>query len=214
MNTITTDWTRVSPGALTLWYQKLAYHRFDEDLTSDELKARDTYRIITAILDLADPPSVQGYYYKVISEYHREWLTKLPLFERIGYIEAFRTFSDNRLVHRLWLLSDWITSADQIRQRKQQHQEQTQEWLRQRVAFWFVYQRLRSLNIAHDKVAGILQSAFQGQSTGIPESIMFLNNLGYVQPSMISDTDINDFLRDFRFKSGHVYQDVWDFVQG
>jgi hypothetical protein len=213
MTTPTTDWTRVSPATLTLWYQKLAYHKFEEDLTPDEISARRTYQIVTAILDLADPPSVQGYYFRVISDYHRTWLTRLPFFERIGHIEAFKTFDTGRDVFRLWLLSDWITTDHQVKQRKELYAQQSQEWMRHRVAFWFVYKKLRSLSIAHDKCADILRSAAQGMTSGIPETLLFLNNLGYIMPQHVTDAQIKDFHQDFRYKSGHVYQDHWDFTQ-
>jgi len=207
------DWTQVSPAQLTLWYRKLCYHRFDDDLTQDELRARDTYRIVTAILELADPPSVAGYYSKVISEYHKLWIVKLPLFNRIGYIETTRAFDTGVIVYRLWLLSDWNETTNQARKRREAYAKQSHQWMKQRVAYWNVYKRLRAAGLAVEKAIELLKMSDQGARSGISESTRFLTVMGYIPPEQIPDDAIDSFLREFVFKPGHVYLNAWDFTQ-
>lgn len=209
---MSTDWTKVSPNLLTLWYQKLAYHRFEDDLTSDELEARKTYRIVTAILDLADPPSVQGYYSKTINEYHKLWLQNLPLFERIGHIETVRDFTTGAFIYKLWLLSDWIDTDNIVRRRRAAYEQQSQDWLKQRVAYWRVYKTCKSLGIADQKIKEILDTAAVGLKQQSKTTLDFLTSLGLVPITRISDADVAEFLATFQFKPGHTYIQAWDFT--
>ncbi len=206
------DWTKVNPATLTLWYQKLAYHRFEDDLTSDELQARVTYRIVTAILDCADQPSVQGYYFKTISPYHVQWLQALPLFERIGYVETAKHYETSEQFHRLWLLSDWNTTENRTKRIKDAYAKTSHDFLLVRVRYWRVYKALKKLSIGNDKIQEILFNSSRSVKMGLVEGNKFLDSLGFSRPDIVSDDEINDFVREFVHKPGHVYIDPCDFT--
>lgn len=211
-----TDWTKVSPAQLTLWYHKLGYHRFDDDLTQDELKARETYKIVTAILDLADPPSGAGYYAKRISEYHATWIARLPLFERIGHVEVTTNFVTNEIFYRLWLLADWNSTEAQLIRKREIHKQHSLEWMDIRVRYWRVYKSLRKISISAERVQEILNSTAQGFAMKLGESENFLRIMGFYNQDgtdTVDPREHDEFLREFVFKPGHVYLNAWDFTQ-
>lgn len=199
-------------------YNKRLLNSDPATLTPDDLSARTALIFICSILGPDDVPSAECMYARVVSEYHATWLRELPRFSYVGYLQRSKDFFTGEPTIRLWLLSDWLSSAEGEAKRNADMQQRHEEWRLLRVRWYRLRRRLMDYyEIGTDAAQAQIESHYAVLHCKIEAARIatarLLNILGFDAPITSEDENMyDDGMRHARIVSpSHAHAGVIDF---
>lgn len=202
----------ITAASTSQFFARILAPRNADQLSPPDADAKRTLQLICAILDSGDGISVAGYPSVRIHADFIPILRALPEFDRVAYIESTKDFYSGEPVFRLWLLSDWLDSESQRKEREKYYANASREWLETRYRFWRVACRLKhDAGLGREVVNTLLRLHYDNLRTQDAATMRMLEMLGYSKPLAVGELD--RFHRLCPPALGHLYDSPVDFYE-
>lgn len=200
----------ITAASTSQFFARILAPRNSDQLSPPDLAAKRTLQLVCAILDSGDGVSVAGYPSTKLHPDHVVTLRALPEFDRVAYIEIAKDFYTGESQSRLWLLSDWLDSEAQRREREKYYANASREWLETRYRFWRVACRLKhDAGLGREVVCTLLRLHYDNLRKQDAATMRMLEMLGYSRE--LTNGELDRFHRLCPPALGHLYDSPVDY---
>lgn len=202
----------ITAASTSQFFARILAPRNADTLSPPDLDAKRTLQLVCAILDSGDGVSVAGYPSVRIHTDFVPVLRSLPEFSRVAHIEPTKDFYTGEITQRLWLLSDWLDSEAQRKEREKYYANASREWIETRYRFWRVACRLKhDAGLGREVVCTLLRLHYDNLRAQDAATMRMLDMLGYGRE--LAAGEVNRFHQMCPPALGHLYDSPVDFYE-